>query len=96
VRLKSIANGNLVSSREPKRRKVIFVTGLNSRRGVDAAIAEYRVYILDQDGHVSRAIGFVCPDDEAAKKYARQFVGGHDVELWHGDRKIATFDCEPE
>ena len=96
MRLKFIANGNLVSSREPTRRTVIFAIGLDSRRGVDAAMAEYRVYILDQDGHVSRAIGFVCPDDEAAKKYARQFVDGHDVELWHGDRQIATFDCEPE
>jgi hypothetical protein len=59
-------------------------------------MADYRVYILDQDGHVSSAIGFVCPDDEAAKKYARQFVDGQDVELWHGDRQAATFECEPE
>jgi hypothetical protein len=59
-------------------------------------MADYRAYILDEDGHVSSAIGFVCPDDEAAKKYARQFVDGQDVELWHGDRQVATFDREPE
>jgi len=59
-------------------------------------MAEYRAHILDEDGHVDRAILFLCPDDEAAKKYARQFVDGHDVELWQGDRQIATFDCEPE
>jgi hypothetical protein len=59
-------------------------------------MAEYRAYILDDDGHISAAIGFLCPDDEAATKYARQFVDGHDVELWQGDRQIATFDCEAE
>ncbi len=59
-------------------------------------MAEYRAYILDEDGHVSSAIEFVCADDVSAKKYARQFVDGHDVELWQGDRQIATFDCEPE
>jgi hypothetical protein len=59
-------------------------------------MAEYRAYILDEDGHISEAIGFVCPDDESAKKYARQFVVDHDVELWQGDRQIATFDCEAE
>ena len=59
-------------------------------------MAEYRAYILDEDGHISGAIPFLCPDDEAAKKYARQLVDGHDVELWQGDRQIATFDCEPE
>ena len=57
---------------------------------------EYRAYILDEDGHVDRAIPFLCPDDESAKKFARQLVDGHDVELWQGDRLIATFDCESE
>jgi hypothetical protein len=59
-------------------------------------MAEYRAYILDEDGHVSRAIPFVCADDEAAKKYARQFVDGRDVELWQGSRQIASFDAELE
>jgi hypothetical protein len=85
---------NLVSSREPNWQKAIFCA--RYILGGGPQMADYRVYILDQDGHVSSAIGFVCPDDEAAKKYARQFVDGHDVELWHGDRQIATFDCEPE
>jgi len=51
---------------------------------------------VDEDGHISRAIELVFPDDETAKKYARQLVDGHDVELWQGDRQIATFDREPE
>ena len=59
-------------------------------------MAEYRAYILDEDGRISRAIELVFPDDETAKKYARQLVDGHDVELWQGDRQIATFDRELE
>jgi hypothetical protein len=59
-------------------------------------MAEYRAYILDEDGHVCRAVEFVCPDDETAKASARQLADGHDVELWQGDRPIATFDREPE
>src|SRR5450432_1520100 len=59
-------------------------------------MAEYRAFILDEDGHIDRSVEFLCPDDEAAKKYVRQFVDGHDVELWQGNRQIATFDCELE
>jgi hypothetical protein len=59
-------------------------------------MAEYRVYVLDKDGHISRAIELVCPDDEAAKQSARQFVDGHDIELWQRGRQIAKFDREPE
>jgi hypothetical protein len=73
-----------------------FLCSINCPRLGRPHMAEYRAYILDEDGHVSCAIGFVCADDEAAKKYARQFVDGHDVELWQRDRQIATFDCEPE
>jgi hypothetical protein len=33
----------------------------------------------------------VCPNDDAAKEQAKQFVDGHDVELWQQDRQIANF-----
>jgi hypothetical protein len=56
----------------------------------------YRAYIIGQDGHFLRAVELVCPDDEAAKQYAGQLVDGHDVELWAGDRKIATFASKPD
>ena len=59
--------------------------------GGDANMAEYRAYIMDKDGLISRAIGLVCPDDETAMEYAKQFVEGHDVELWQHDCRIATF-----
>jgi hypothetical protein len=30
-------------------------------------MADYRAYILDEDGHINRAVEFVFPHDEAAK-----------------------------
>jgi len=32
---------------------------------------------------------FWSKDDETAKKQAEQCVDGHDIELWHQDKKIA-------
>ena len=42
---------------------------------------EYRVYIVDSDGHFKSAVALICADDEIAKEQAKQFVDGHDVEL---------------
>jgi len=57
---------------------------------------EYRVYVIGSDGHFIQAIGLDCPDDKAAIEAAKQFVDGHDVELWQGDRHVAKFDSKPE
>jgi hypothetical protein len=38
-----------------------------------------------------RSVEILCPDDKTAKEYAKNLVDGHDVELWQGERKIATF-----
>jgi hypothetical protein len=56
----------------------------------------YRVYIIGSDGQFIRAVELACRDDEAAKEYAKQFVDGHDIELWQQDRKVAKFDRNPE
>jgi hypothetical protein len=53
----------------------------------------YRAYIIGQDGHFEKAIELDCPDDDAAIESAKQFVNGHDVELWQRNRKIAKFDA---
>jgi len=53
---------------------------------------EYRAYIVDSDGHFKSSVPLVCPDDETAKKEAKQLVDGHDVELWQRVRKVATFE----
>jgi hypothetical protein len=52
---------------------------------------EYRAYIIGQDGHIQTRFEFCCSDDEEAKDRAKQYVDGHDVELWQLDRKIAMF-----
>jgi hypothetical protein len=59
-------------------------------------MAEYRAYIIGTDGHFLRAVEILCPDDDAAKEYAKQLVDGHDIELWQGERQIAKFQHKPE
>jgi hypothetical protein len=59
-------------------------------------MADYRAYIIGQDGHFIGAIQLVCPDDDTAKQYAEQLVDGHDVELWQCERQVAKFDGRPE
>jgi hypothetical protein len=60
-----------------------------------AAMPNYRAYILAPDGRIMRPVDLECPDDEAAKEAAKQLVNIHDVELWHGARKIETFKHKP-
>jgi hypothetical protein len=51
---------------------------------------EYRAYVIGPDGHIiGLANGFVAANDDAAIERARQFVDGHDVELWSGVRLVA-------
>jgi hypothetical protein len=49
----------------------------------------YRAYIFGKDGHISRAVEILCPDDATAKEYATWLIDGHDIELWQFDRLIA-------
>jgi hypothetical protein len=41
------------------------------------------------------AIRLDCPNDNAAIESAKQFINGHDIELWQQDRIIAKFDRKP-
>ncbi len=52
----------------------------------------YRVYFIGNDGHFVSVIELDCPNDNAAIESARQFINGHDIELWQEDRKIAKLD----
>jgi hypothetical protein len=52
---------------------------------------DYRAYIIGSDGHVKDRHEFWAEDDEKAKERAEQYVDGHDIELWHRDKKIAEF-----
>ena len=55
---------------------------------------DYRAYVMGPDGHIMNRFEFWCADDEAAKERAKQYVDGHDIELWHQDQKIAKFKKE--
>jgi hypothetical protein len=55
-------------------------------------MAHYRAYFIGRDGHFMKAVDLICHDDEGARKYARQMVDRHDVELWQHDRRIEKFE----
>ena len=55
---------------------------------------DYRAYIMGLDGHVTGRHEFWAEDDEKAKEQAKQYVDGHDIELWHRDKKIAELSSK--
>ena len=56
---------------------------------------QYRVFIVDEDGHVTKCIDLHCSNDAIAKDWAKVVsVDKHDVELWHRSTKIAVFKHE--
>jgi hypothetical protein len=61
---------------------------------VKQQMQEYRAYIIGSKGLILRRIDLLCENDEAAKKRTRQFVNGHDVELWQGTSKVAVFETK--
>ena len=57
-------------------------------------MAGYYADLIGVDGRVSKRIAIVGDDDEEAKRFAKQMVDGHAIELWQEARKIATFEPE--
>ena len=55
---------------------------------------EYRAFIVGHDGHFRKAIEFEAPDDVGAISHAKQYVDGHDVELWQLDRRIIQLKAD--
>ena len=51
-------------------------------------MAEYRAYIVGDDGHFIGFEGMICYDDEEAIARAKQLLGNHDVEVWSGGRLV--------
>lgn len=49
---------------------------------------EYRAFIVGHDGHFQQAIEMVCGDDAEAIERVKQYVDGHDVELWQLNRQV--------
>jgi hypothetical protein len=57
-------------------------------------MADYRAYIVGQDGHFQTFKVVEAENDEAAVSAAKQFVEGHDVEVWYLARKIAVLKSD--
>jgi hypothetical protein len=55
-------------------------------------MADYRAYTVGLDGHFIDFQAFCCDVDSDAIERARQFVDGHAVELWSGERFIARLE----
>jgi hypothetical protein len=53
-------------------------------------MAQYRAYLIGDDGHFYDAVHLIAEDDAEAMEKAKRLAVGHDVELWQLDRKIAT------
>lgn len=53
-------------------------------------MSDYRAYIVDKEGHIKSAKVIVADDDEKAVEAAKPMVDGHDIEIWHLDRKVAV------
>jgi hypothetical protein len=44
-------------------------------------MAGYYAYLIGVDGRVSKRVVIACDDDEEAKRFAKQMVDGHALEL---------------
>jgi hypothetical protein len=53
----------------------------------------YRAFEIGKDGHFAGRIDLrYCPNDEAAKQWAKRLVDVKAIELWDGSRRIARFE----
>jgi hypothetical protein len=57
-------------------------------------MADYRVYLVDHEGHFCDVIALNCANDAEAKESAKAVANGQRAELWQLTRKVAVFpDC---
>jgi hypothetical protein len=59
-------------------------------------MAQYRAYLIGDDGHFHDVVPLVCDDDAEAIVMAERLAIDHDVELWQLDRKITAFSRKPK
>ena len=55
-------------------------------------MADYRAYIVGEDGHFLDCESRRCRDDSSAIEWAKQLVGGRAIELWSGDRFVTKLE----
>jgi hypothetical protein len=54
-------------------------------------VTDYRVYILNDKGHIQNDTAIVSADDAQAIEAAKKIVGARNVELWDGERLVGRF-----
>jgi hypothetical protein len=54
-------------------------------------MAEYRVYLVDRDGHFFDVVPLKCANDSEAMEAAQVLADVQPVELWQLARKVAVF-----
>jgi len=55
-------------------------------------MADYRLYFLDEQGHVRRALDMECRDDAQAIAVVTEHLSDQAMELWQGSRKVHVFE----
>jgi hypothetical protein len=49
---------------------------------------DYRLYFMNDKGHITDAVELLCDDDEKALDTAEQYRDGRDLELWQLGRCV--------
>jgi hypothetical protein len=58
-------------------------------------VTDYRVYILNDKGHIQSDALIVSADDAQAIESAKKLVGVRHVEIWDGERLVGRFKTTP-
>ena len=59
-------------------------------------MADYRAYIVGEDGHFIDCEAHPSNDDRAAIEWAKQLVSSRMIELWCGERFVARIEPKPK
>lgn len=58
-------------------------------------MTDYRVYILNDKGHIQSDTLIESADDAQAIEAAKKIRGARNVELWDGERLVGRFKTAP-
>jgi hypothetical protein len=53
---------------------------------------EYRIYTLTESNRI--AVNVFCDDDQDAIQEAKQWLDGHDLEVWQGARLVTRLKSQ--
>jgi hypothetical protein len=57
-------------------------------------MSSYRLYFVNDQGHIARAQAFEAASDEAALAFAEEIAFGERAELWDRGRMVAQLEAE--